>query len=83
MAAAESLAIGRGGISIVAKATGVSRPVIRQGITDLRESPTLAPGRARKQGGGRKKAIDKDAPLKADLESLLESTTRDDPEAAL
>jgi hypothetical protein len=30
--AAESLAIGKGGISIVAKATGVSRPVIRQGI---------------------------------------------------
>ena len=36
LAAAESQAVGRGGISIVAKATGVSRPVIRQGIAELK-----------------------------------------------
>jgi transposase len=83
LAAAESQAIGKGGISIVAKATGISRPVIRQGLADLKEPITLAPGRVRKSGGGRKKAIDKDASLKTDLESLLESTTRGDPEAAL
>jgi transposase len=83
VAAAESQAIGKGGISIVAKATGVSRPVIRQGITDLKEPATLAPGRIRKEGGGRKTAVYKDASLKTDLESLLESTTRGDPEAAL
>jgi transposase len=82
VAAAESQAIGKGGISIVARATGISRPVIRQGIADLKE-PTLAPGRVRKEGGGRKRVADKDASLKADLESLLESTTRGDPEAAL
>jgi len=83
LAAAESQAIGKGGISIVAKATGISRPVIRQGLADLKEPITLAPGRVRKSGGGRKKAIDKDASLKTDLESLLESTTRGDPETAL
>jgi len=83
VAAAESQAIGKGGISIVAKATGVSRPVIRQGMTDLKEPTTLAPGRVRKEGGGRKRAIDKDVSLKTDVESLLESTTRGDPEAAL
>jgi transposase len=83
VAAAESQAIGKGGISIVAKATGISRPVIRQGMADLKDSTALAPGRVRREGGGRKRAIDKDSSLKTDLESLLESTTRGDPEAAL
>ena len=83
LAAAESQAIGKGGISIVAKATGISRPVIRQGLADLKQPTSLAPGRVRKEGGGRKRAIEKDASLKADLESLLESTTRGDPQAAL
>jgi transposase len=83
LAAAESQAVGKGGISIVAKATGISRPVIRQGIADLKDPTALAGGRVRKQGGGRKKAIDKDASLKTDLQFLLESTTRGDPQAAL
>jgi len=82
-AAAESQAIGRGGISIVAKSTGISRQVIRQGIAELKGPATLASGRVRREGGGRKRAIDKDASLKTDLESILESTTRGDPEAAL
>ena len=64
LAAAESQAISKGGISIVAKATGISRPVIRQGLTDLKEPTSLAPGRVRKEGGGRKRATDKDASLK-------------------
>jgi transposase len=82
VAAAESQAIGKGGISVVARATGISRPVIRQGIADLRDS-ALAPGRVRREGGGRKRAVVKDASLQTDLEGLLESTTRGDPEAAL
>ena len=83
LAAAESQAVGKGGISIVSQATGITRPVIRQGIADLKNPPTLGPGRVRKEGGGRKRARDKDASLKSDLEALLESTTRADPEAAL
>jgi transposase len=83
LAAAESQAVGKGGISVVAKATGLSRPVIRQGVADLKDPNSLAAGRVRKEGGGRKRAIDKDASLKTDLQSLLESTTRGDPQAAL
>src|SRR5208283_621398 len=83
LAAAESQAIGKGGISAVAKATGISRPVIRQGLSELKEPTRLAPGRVRKEGGGRKRIADKDSSLKTDLESLLESTTRGDPQAAL
>ena len=83
VAAAESQAIGKGGISLVSKATGISRPVIRQGLAELKDPGSLAPGRIRRTGGGRKKAVDKDASLKSDLERLLESTTRGDPEAPL
>jgi transposase len=83
VAAAESQAIGKGGISIVAKATGISRPVIRQGLTDLKDPTKLALGRVRKEGGGRKRATAKDSSLKTDLASILESTTRGDPQAAL
>jgi transposase len=83
VAAAESQAIGKGGISSVSKATGISRPVIRQGMAELKDPASLAPGRVRRQGGGRKKAVDKDTSLKSDLESLLESTRRGDPEAPL
>jgi transposase len=83
LAAAESRAIGKGGISSVAKATGISRPVIRQGIAELKDPAVLPPGRVRRQGGGRKKAVDKDASLMSDLQDLLESTTRGDPESPL
>lgn len=83
VAAAESQAIGRGGISAVAKAIGISRPVIRQGLKELKEPALLTPGRVRREGGGRKKAVDKDNSLKSDLELLLESTTRGDPESPL
>jgi transposase len=83
VAAAESQAIGRGGISAVAKAVGISRPVIRQGLKELKEPVILGSGRIRREGGGRKKAVDKDSSLRSDLESLLESTTRGDPESPL
>jgi transposase len=83
MAAAESQTIGRGGISLVARATGMSRPVIRQGMAELKDPGSLVVGRVRRQGGGRKRAVAKDTSLKSDLEALLESTTRGDPETPL
>ena len=83
LAAAESQAIGWGGISSVSRATGISRPVIRQGIAELKDPTLLVAGRVRRQGGGRKKAVEKDAAIRSDLEALLESTTRGDPEAPL
>jgi hypothetical protein len=83
IAAAESQTLGRGGISLVARATGISRPVIRQGIAELKDPESLVAGRVRRQGGGRKRAVDKDNSLKSDLEALLEATTRGDPQAPL
>ncbi len=83
LAAAESQAIGKGGIAAVARATGISRPVIREGIAELNDPSSVPPGRIRQPGGGRRKAVDKDPSLKTDLEELLESTTRGDPQAPL
>jgi transposase len=83
LAAAESQVIGRGGISVVSRATGVSRQVIRRGMAELKEPAAVMPGHIRCAGGGRKKIVDQDRSLKSDLESLLESTTRGDPEAPL
>ena len=83
LVAAESQSMGRGGISTVSRATGVSRLVIRQGIAELKKPREVPLGRIRRKGGGRKKAVDLDPSLKADLEELLESTTRGDPESPL
>jgi transposase len=83
VAAAECRAWGPGGISAVSQATGVSRQVIRQGLKELEQPATRPVGRIRRPGGGRKKVKQKDPSLVADLESLLESTTRGDPESSL
>jgi transposase len=81
--AAESQTAGRGGISAVSRATGVSRQVIRQGVAELKAPAAMSPSRIRREGGGRKKAADLDPSFKTDLEKLLESTTRGDPESPL
>ena len=81
--AAECKAWGPGGISAVSQATGVSRPVIRQGLKELEQPPAHPDGRIRRPGGGRKKAKQKDPTLVGDLEKLVDSTTRGDPERCL
>jgi hypothetical protein len=47
-AAAEAIAIGRGGISAVQRACGLSRPTIANGIREIKEHRVLFPGRVRK-----------------------------------
>jgi transposase len=83
VAAAESAAIGRGGVSAVCRATGVSRQVIRQGVAELSEIAVHPPGRVRRPGGGRKKTVEQDPALQQDLELLVEPVTRGDPESPL
>jgi len=83
LAAAESKAWGLGGISAVSRATGMSRQVIRQGLKELLQPPSHPAGRVRRPGGGRKKAEHKDTALLADLEKLVEPTTRGHPETCL
>jgi transposase len=82
-AAAEALAAGRGGISVVAQITGVARSTIGRGLVELRDGATTEPDRVRRPGGGRKPLTVKDAMLLDDLRSLVEPSTRGDPQAAL
>ena len=83
VAAAEAEATGRGGITLVSRKTGLCREAIRQGRAELRGEGTLAVGRIRRSGGGRKRAEQKDATLKGDLERLIDPVTRGDPESPL
>ncbi len=85
VAAAEAEALGSRGISVVSRSTGVSRRAIRRGMEELRQATRLTSShhRIRRPGGGRKKAIEKDSSLLADLERLIEPTTRGDPESPL
>jgi len=83
VAGAESLALPRGGISAVSRATGISRPVIRQGIAELKNPRTALMGRVRRPGGGRKRIAERDAAVLVDLEKLVEPVTRGDPQSPL
>src|ERR1051325_9888402 len=79
VAAAESEAIGYGGVSAVARATGVSRRAITEGIKELNRrgarKAAPAPSRIRRQGAGRKRSIDKDPSLLEDLDRLVDPVT--------
>ncbi|MDR3707155.1 MAG: ISAzo13 family transposase [Capsulimonadaceae bacterium] len=86
LAAGEALALGRGGISSVARETGMSRPTIMAGIKQLRtqEAAGVPPTeRVRREGGGRKQKVETIPGLAQALESLVEPVTRGDPESPL
>ena len=82
-AASEALSHGRGGIAAVARVTGLSQSTVREGIKDLRSDEEWATGQQRRAGAGRPALVDRDHTLIEDLEGLLESATRGDPESAL
>jgi hypothetical protein len=83
--AAEALAAGRGGVTAVARVTGMARSTIDRGLSELRgETVTAAaPDRIRRKGGGRKPLVVTDPTLLSDLKYLVEPATRGDPMAPL
>lgn len=83
LVAAEAQSLGFGGITIVARATGMTRDTIRRGIGELQGSAEPQAGRIRRSGGGRKRTIDTDPTLQADLEKLISPAERGDPESPL
>ena len=85
-AANEALALGYGGVSIVARATGISRGTIHVGQSELNEAPSavsVEEGRSRRPGGGRKRITETDPGLKDALNRLVDPVTRGDPESPL
>ena len=93
--AAEARSLGRGGVSLVAKAAGVSRTTIYAGLAEIdaadkalkrrgAAASTVEPARrVRAAGGGRKKLTDLDAGLLDALDALVEPTSRGDPMSPL
>ena len=81
VAAAEAFAAGYGGIAAVAMATGVAPSTIGRGLKELAQDEPSE--RVRRPGAGRKPTISKDPTLLADLEALVEPTSRGDPESPL
>ena len=81
--ASEARAAGRGGIAATARATGMALDTIRKGIGELEAGERLSPGRVRQAGGGRKLLIETDPTLLRDLERLVETDSRGDPESLL
>jgi hypothetical protein len=83
-AASEALSLGHGGISAVARATGLARRTIHTALRELAQPAAVAdPLRLRQPGAGRKPLTEQDARLLNDLEALLEATSRGDPQSPL
>ena len=87
-AASEAMALGHGGIALVHRGTGIVPSTIGKGVKALRgrregEEPAEGQRRVRQPGGGRRRKIEEDPALLGALESLVEPSTRGDPESAL
>ncbi len=77
--AMEARALGRGGVSLMSRISGLARSTIYHGLADIHDHVSAPSGRIRKPGGGRKKKSSEDPTLVADLKRLVEPTTRGDP----
>ena len=82
-AGTEARALGRGGIAVVVRATGLARNTVVRGLKELDEDSPMDPARVRRPGAGRKRKAVLDPLLKDALEGLVEPVTRGDPESPL
>ena len=82
-AATEAKAVGRGGIALVSRATGLSISTIARGLKELEAGETAGPGRIRRLGAGRRPLLESDPTLLVDLEGLVEPMASGDPMSPL
>jgi hypothetical protein len=88
-AAAEARILGHGGISQVARATGMMRKRVAAGLRELEQiakDPLAGDrprSRIRRPGGGRKPLTQQDPTLLSDLDALVDPVTRGDPQSPL
>ena len=77
---AHAQALGRGGIAAVARASGMSRTTVSKAVAEVGgEVEVVSQARVRREGAGRKRLVDTDPELLADLDGLVEPATRGDP----
>ena len=77
--AMEAGALGHGGVSAMARVSGLARSTIYHGLSDIRCNITAPTGRIRRPGGGRKRKVLQYPKLLADLKRLVAPSTRGDP----
>jgi transposase len=87
-AAAEAMSLGWGGVTTVARATGLTRKTIHAGIRHLESGEegseaARPPARCRRPGGGRRPTDEQQPGIVSALDALVEPTTRGDPESPL
>jgi len=82
VAAVEARGLGRGGITAVAKATGMSRSTVSSAVKELKEG-FFVTDRVRRPGGGAKSITERFPGLMGALKALVDPETRGDPESAL
>ena len=87
-AAVAAQSLGWGGVSRVAKATGMSRATIYAGMQELESlsesgDQVMEPWHIRQPGGGRKRIELTTEGILEELASLLDPVTRSDPESPL
>ena len=86
-AATEARALGYGGVSVVARAIGLTRPTITAGIKELESTKQLVSAgpkrRVRRAGAGRRRVTETDLELRPALEELVEPATRGHPMSPL
>jgi hypothetical protein len=77
----EAKSIGRGGISLVSRLSGMSRQTLTEGVKQLDSPVAELPkqGRCRKSGGGRKPVWEEKPEILDALSDLLEAHTKGDP----
>jgi len=80
--AADAKSLGRGGLSLVSRISGVSRMTLNSGLQELINPTEILPQSSksiRKPGGGRKKEVEKDPSLKKTIEDIVSPHTMGDP----
>jgi len=78
-AATESLKLGHGGITYIAKVLNCDRKTIYRGISELKQPDKIADNRIRLKGGGRKRSIETIPNLSGKFLEILKDYTAGDP----
>ncbi len=83
LAGVKAIEIGRGGLLHICRLTGMSHHTVIKGMNEVRNTKRQHITRLRKEGGGRKKIIEKNPNIKKEIENILEENTAGDPMSKL